>query len=231
VAVSTELIRATGVSRIFASEAEVVRAVDDVDMAAVSGEFICLFGHSGSGKTTLLNVMGGLDLPTSGTMLVDGQSLAELSEEGRIRMRRDTVGMVHQTDFLIEEFTAVENVALPLEARGMRASEACAEGSRLLARVDLEGYDARFPRQLSGGQRQRVGIARALTGGRRVLLADEPTGALDSTNSAAIFALLRGLSDEGTLVVVASHDPACRNYANRLVEMRDGRVEVDKQLC
>jgi ABC-type lipoprotein export system ATPase subunit len=229
--VSAELILAAGVSRSFTSEAEVVHAVDNVDVAASSGEFICLFGHSGSGKTTLLNLMAGLDLPTSGAISVNGRSTASLTEEGRVRMRRETVGMVHQTDFLIEEFTAIENVALPLEARGTSTPEACAEAVGLLARVDLEGYDARLPRQLSGGQRQRVGIARALSGDRRVLLADEPTGALDSRNTAAIFALLRDLSREGTLVVVASHDPACREYATRLVEMRDGRIEVDKNLC
>lgn len=218
------LIEAHSVSRRFESEAETVFAVDGVDMAALPGEFICLFGHSGSGKTTLLNLMGAIDLPTAGEMVVDGVSTADLNEEGRIRLRREKVGMVHQTDLLIEEFLAFENVALPLEARGVPMGQARDEAFALLDRMGLAGQEHRLPRQLSGGQRQRVGIARALTGGRRVLLADEPTGALDSTNARAIFSLLRDLACDGTLVVVASHDPTCKDFATRLIEMEDGRV-------
>ena len=228
---STDLILAHNVSRHFVSEVETVHAVDCVDMAAEAGEFICLFGHSGSGKTTLLNIMAGIDVPTAGTLSVDGRVTSELDEDGRIRLRRETVGMVHQTDFLIEEFTAVENVALPLEARGVPTSDALFESKALLTRMGLEGYDARLPRQLSGGQRQRVGIARALTGGRQVLLADEPTGALDSKNAASIYSLLRDLCNDKTLVIVASHDPTCRDYATRLVEMRDGQIVADEPLC
>lgn len=208
-----------------------MNAVDNVDMAAKPGEFICLFGHSGSGKTTFLNLMAGIDLPTSGSIVVDGEPLGDMAEDDRIRLRRETIGMVHQTDFLIEEFTAAENVALPLEARGFPANDALAESAVLLERVGLEGYGGRLPRQLSGGQRQRVGIARALTGGRRILLADEPTGALDSKNAASIFGLLRDLCEEGALVIVASHDPMCREYATRLVEMLDGRVLGSAVLC
>lgn len=200
-------------------------------MAATAGEFICLFGHSGSGKTTLLNLLAGIDLPTSGTIVLDGNRVNELSEDDRIRLRRETIGMVHQTDFLIEEFTAAENVALPLEARGVRSAQALSEAGALLARMGLDGYDDRLPRQLSGGQRQRVGIARALTGGRRILLADEPTGALDSKNAAAIYGLLRDLCADGALVIVASHDPACREHATRLIEMRDGRIVESGVLC
>lgn len=228
---SAELIVAKQVTRQFVSEVETVHAVENVDMAAHAGEFICLFGHSGSGKTTFLNIMAGIDVPTSGSLSVDGLVVSELGEEGRIRLRREKVGMVHQTDFLIEEFTAIENVALPLEARGVATTDALMDAAGLLSRMGLEGYEGRLPRQLSGGQRQRVGIARALTGGRKVLLADEPTGALDSRNAAAIYSLLRDLCDEQTLVIVASHDPACRDYATRLVEMKDGQIVIDEALC
>lgn len=218
------LIEAHGVSRWFKSDAETVIAVDAVDLVAVPGEFICLFGHSGSGKTTLLNLLGAIDLPSAGEMVVDGVSTADLNEGGRIRLRRETVGMVHQTDLLIEEFLAFENVALPLEARGVPMRQAKDEAFALLDRMGLAGQEQRLPRQLSGGQRQRVGIARALTGGRRILLADEPTGALDSTNAKAIFSLLRDLACDGTLVIVASHDPRCTDFATRLIEMEDGRI-------
>lgn len=228
---STELITARKLMRTYVSEAERVDAVDEVDMVAGGSEFIGLFGHSGSGKTTLLNLIAGLDTPTGGELWVNGLDLLAASEDERVRLRRETIGMVHQTDHLIEEFTAAENVALPLEARGVSAREALVEASELLERVGLGGHEARFPRQLSGGQRQRVGIARALTGGRRVLLADEPTGSLDSANASAIFGLLRELCDDSRLVLVASHDPACRQFATRTVDMLDGRVVSDEPTC
>jgi putative ABC transport system ATP-binding protein len=228
---STELIEARKITRTYVSEAETVHAVDEVDMAASGGEFIGLFGHSGSGKTTLLNLFAGLDVTTSGELEVAGLVLASSTEERLVRLRRETVGMVHQTDHLIEEFTAAENVALPLEARGIKTDEALRDADELLQRVGLSDHGSRRPRQLSGGQRQRVGIARALTGGRQILLADEPTGSLDSANGDAIFRLLRGLCDEGRLVIVASHDPACRRYATRVIDMRDGRIIGDEPTC
>ena len=185
---------------------------------------MCLFGHSGSGKTTLLNLLAGLDLPTSGTVTVAGQNLATISVDDRIRLRRQELGMVHQAHLLISEFTAAENVALPMEANGIPTKTALDEAEKLLASVDLQGHGGRYPSELSGGQQQRVGIARALSGGRRILLADEPTGSLDSRNAAAIFALLASLAEAGTLVVVASHDPKCQEHATRSIEMLDGRV-------
>jgi len=212
------------VHRHFVTPAETVRAVDGVDLDVSGGEFVCLFGHSGSGKTTLLNLVAGLDHPTSGDVEVAGVPLAGLGVEERIKLRRDTVGVVHQSDRLVEEFTAAENVALPLEARGVDTRTAVTQAGELLARVGLEGYDHRYPGEMSGGQRQRVGIARALSGDRRILLADEPTGSLDSRNARAIFALLASLAGQGSLVVVASHDPVCREHATRSLELLDGRV-------
>lgn len=199
-------------------------AADSVDLVAHAGEFVCLFGASGSGKTTLLNLIAGLDLPDEGNVELAGQRVDQLGEDDRVRLRREVVGMVHQSDSLIEEFTAVENVALPLEARGVSTQAALAEAATRLDAVGLAGLDDRFPVELSGGQRQRVGIARALTGGRAVLLADEPTGALDSTNSRVVYDVLRRIADDGALVIVASHDLACRDYATRALQVIDGRV-------
>lgn len=223
------LVKTDGVQRLFVSPAETVRAVDGVDFAAWSGDFVCLFGHSGSGKTTLLNLMAGLDLPTGGTVEVAGRDLAACTEEARVKMRRETLGMVHQSHLLVDEFTAAENVALPLEARGVETSSAIEEAEVLLDMVGLAGSGHRYPMELSGGQRQRVGIARALSGGRRILLADEPTGSLDSANAFAIFEMLASLASGGALVIVASHDPACRDIATRSVEMLDGKVLVESR--
>ncbi|MFZ2502257.1 MAG: ABC transporter ATP-binding protein [Nocardioides sp.] len=215
-------------SRIFESSVERVVAVDCANISASPGEFICLFGHSGSGKTTLLNLIAGLDRPNEGSVWVAGREVSDLSDEECITLRREVVGVVHQTDALIEEFTAQENVALPLEAGGSSTDVALREAGELLALVGLEGLDRRFPSQLSGGQRQRVGIARALSGNRVILLADEPTGALDTKNALAIFELLRGLAESGVLVIIASHDPRSREYATRWVEMLDGVIVGDE---
>lgn len=222
------MIRVSGVSRTFVSPAEVVAALDGIDFEAGAGEFICLFGHSGSGKTTLLNLLGGLDLPTGGTITVAGCDVGRASADARIRLRREDVGIIHQAHLLIDEFSAAENVALPLEARGVATAVALQEAESLLASVGLKGYGGRFPTEMSGGQQQRVGIARALSGGRSILLADEPTGSLDSKNAAAIFELLRSLSRSGTLVIVASHDPTCRTYATRSIEMLDGKIVEER---
>jgi putative ABC transport system ATP-binding protein len=222
---ATALISVSGVSRTYVTRAESVCAVRDVQLTCDSGEFVCIFGASGSGKTTLLNLVAGLDLPDSGEIQVAGSEVSGLDESGRARLRLHAVGVVFQDQNLIDEFTAAENVALPLEARGADATTARAEAVRQLTRVGLPGLGARRPRELSGGQRQRVGIARALIGGRPVLLADEPTGSLDSAATAELFSLIRSLCDDGLLAIVCSHDPACRPLADTVYEMTDGRLE------
>lgn len=219
------LIHLTGACKAYRSEAETVWAARDVDLAAGVGEFICIYGASGSGKSTLLNLIAGLDVADSGDIQVGDVDVGTASERQRSQLRLTTVGMVFQDHNLIEEFTAAENVALLLEAQGASATEARAEAVSLLRRVGIAELADRLPRQLSGGQRQRVGIARALTGKRAVLLADEPTGALDSAATRELFALIRSLCDDGILAVVCSHDPRCREYADRLYEVIDGRLE------
>lgn len=217
-----------GVSRSFVSGAETVWAVRGADLRACAGEFVCLFGASGSGKTTLLNLIAGLDTPSAGSVLVGSVDVGRLSEDQRARLRLETVGVVFQEHNLVEEFTAAENVALPLEVLGIRYQEAVGRAHAQLERVGLAGLESRLPSELSGGQRQRVGIARALVGDRQLLLADEPTGALDSKNSRSLFALLRELCNQGTLAVVCSHDPMCREYADTVYEMTDGQLAQSK---
>jgi ABC-type lipoprotein export system ATPase subunit len=217
-------LRVTGVSRSYVSAAETVWAVRDVSLTADAGELVLVSGASGSGKSTLVNLISGIDRPDCGRIAVAGTEVTALHEADRTRLRLEKVGVVFQEHRLIEEFTAVENVALPLEARGVAAREARSAAAALLARVGLEGLERRRPDQLSGGQRQRVGIARALAGDRRVILADEPTGSLDSATSVEVFGVLRKLCDAGVLVVLCSHDPRSRAFADRHFEMDDGEL-------
>ncbi|GAA1409363.1 macrolide ABC transporter ATP-binding protein [Glutamicibacter uratoxydans] len=222
----TTQIRIQGVSRIYTSEAETVVAVDSIDFTAQEGEFICLHGASGSGKTTILNLLAGLVEPSSGEITVAGNDLGTMSQENKTKLRRTVVGMVHQDDALIDEFTAVENVALPLEVDETPLDVALTAALHELDRVGLADLAKRFPHQMSGGQRQRVGIARALIGNRKILLADEPTGSLDSRSAQTVYEILSEIAASGVLVIVASHDPECRKYATRVLEVRDGSLLV-----
>lgn len=208
----------------YTSPVETVAALDGVDLDVLAGEFVAVFGTSGSGKTTLLNVIAGLQQPDSGTALVNGRDIAHLREPEQAALRLKEVGVVFQDNNLIPEFTAQENVVLPVRARGMEPSVAALEARGRLAQVGLSGLERRYPSQLSGGQKQRVGIARALAGDRMILLADEPTGALDSETSRAIFDLLRSLADTGICIVLATHDPLVRAEADRILTMTDGRI-------
>lgn len=210
------------VTRSFDTGSEIVYAVRDASLRIERGTFTCLFGASGSGKSTLLNLVAGLDSPTSGTVTVLGSDVGSLTEDARARLRLERVGVVFQDGNLIEEFTAEENVMLPIEVRGAPASAARAQALVQLDRVGLSGLGSRYPAELSGGQRQRVGIARGLVGHRELLLADEPTGALDSANSQALFQLLRDLADDGMTIVLATHELRSREFADVLFEMRDG---------
>lgn len=220
---STELIAIKKLSRTYVSEVETVHAVDKVDMAASQGEFIGLFGHSGSGKTTLLNLIAGIDLPTAGDLKVDGLDLTRASESRRIQLRRETVGMVHQSDHLIEEFTAAENVALPLEARGEPSSDALAAATELLERVGLDSHADRRPRQLSGGQRQRVGIARALYRQPSLLVLDEATSALDADAERLLVDVLAELRGKCTIVLIAHRISSLRR-CDHVFELDRGAV-------
>ncbi|WP_161972417.1 ABC transporter ATP-binding protein [Glaciihabitans arcticus] len=204
-----------------------VVALNDISLRIDSGEYVALLGASGSGKTTLLNVIGGLVLPTAGDVEVANRELSVLSESERARLRLHEIGIVFQDNNLIAEFTASENVALPLRARGWGPREAEAAASQLLSEFGLDGLERRRPVELSGGQKQRVGIARGLAGGRQILLADEPTGALDSVSSRSVFELLQNIAGQGVAVIVATHDPIIMNYASRVISIRDGSIMED----
>ncbi|MFT4081760.1 MAG: ABC transporter ATP-binding protein [Nocardioides sp.] len=222
---AVRVVMAASLQKIFELESERVTAVAGVDLTVVAGEFVCLFGASGSGKSTLLNLVAGLEVASGGELAVCGLDLVHASDQERANLRLSRVGVVFQDHNLLDEFTALENVMLPLEVAGWSTRAAVAEAMSQLEKVGLGGLEDRYPRQMSGGQRQRVGIARALVGDRSLLLADEPTGSLDSANSLALFELLRALSERGQAVLLATHEERAIRYADRCFVMTDGAIE------
>jgi putative ABC transport system ATP-binding protein len=212
------------VCREYRSGDATVRALDELSLDVSAGELVAVMGPSGSGKSTLLALGGGLDTPTSGRIHVEGTALDALSATALARLRRDHIGYVFQDFNLVSGLTAAENVALPRELAGVPIRAARAESMDALAEVGLADVAARFPDQLSGGQRQRVAVARALIGQRRLLLADEPTGALDSATGQAILDLIRARVDAGAAGVLVTHDARFASWADRIVFLRDGRV-------
>jgi putative ABC transport system ATP-binding protein len=214
------------VTKTFRQGAAEVRAVERVDLAVATGEFLVVAGPSGSGKTTLLQLLGGLDRPTSGELMFEGRDMTRLGDAALARLRLETFGFVFQQFNLIPTLTARENVEAALAPRGLGRDERREQVTRLLAAVGLEDRSAHLPTQLSGGEQQRVAIARALANEPRVLLADEPTGNLDVATGEEVIALLRRLSEEfGHTVVLITHDQSIAASASRLVRMRDGRIE------
>jgi len=212
------------VSKVFGSGPTEVQALRDVDLRVEAGELVAVMGPSGSGKSTLLTIAGTLEEPTSGEVAVAGREVSRLSRNDRARLRRHSVGYVFQDFNLLAGLTAVENVALPLELDGVGARAAAASGLEALERMGLSEQADRYPDDLSGGERQRVAIARAVVGERRVVLADEPTGALDSVNGEAVMRLLRAACQRGVAGVVVTHDAQLASWADRVVFLRDGRV-------
>jgi putative ABC transport system ATP-binding protein len=216
-----------GVSKTYVDGTDEVHALCEVDLSVEVGKMVAVMGPSGSGKSTLLTIAGALESPTAGDVLVAGQSLSSMSRDDRARLRRRAVGYVFQDFNLLPGLTAAENVALPLELDGMSAGKARAAGLRALDELGLAERASRYPDQLSGGERQRVAIARAVVGDRRLLLADEPTGALDSTNGEAVMRLVLTACKRGLAAVVVTHDAQLAAWADRVVFIRDGRV-VDR---
>ena len=213
------------VGKTHGSGAQRVDALVDVDLELMAGELVAVTGRSGSGKTTLLNLAGALDEPTTGEVIVEGQNLAALTKNELARVRRVSVGYVFQQFNLLPSLTAAENVSLPLELDGMKPTEARGFAEISLAELGLAGMEDRYPDQLSGGEQQRVAIARGLVGPRSVLLADEPTGALDEATSESILRALRARCDSGAAALLVTHEPAYAAWADRVVRLRDGRVE------
>jgi putative ABC transport system ATP-binding protein len=219
------MLAVRGVSRTFSSGASAVQALRDVSFDVASGTMVALVGRSGSGKTTLLNVVGGLDRPDSGTVLVDGTEVTALDEEGLSRLRRDTVAYIFQTFGLIPVLSAAENVGVPLRMSRTPVAERERRVALLLELVGLADHAEQRPDELSGGQQQRVAIARALAASPRLLVADEPTGQLDAETGLSVMALLRGVVEsEGVTVLVSTHDRVMVALADRVVRISDGRV-------
>jgi putative ABC transport system ATP-binding protein len=215
------------VVRVHGSGETAVHALRGVTLTVNAGELVAVMGPSGSGKSTLLNLAGGLDRPSQGEVVVDGTALGACNRAALAALRRRRVGYVFQDLNLLASLTAAENVALPLELDGMSAGKARAAGLRALEELDLGHRASRFPDQLSGGERQRVAIARAVVGDHRLLLADEPTGALDSVNGEAVMRLILTACKSGVGAVVVTHDAQLASWADRVVFIRDGRV-VDR---
>jgi putative ABC transport system ATP-binding protein len=220
------VVRAVGLTRRYKMGDTFVDALRGVDLTIARGEFVGLVGPSGSGKSTVLNLIGGLDRPTSGQVWIDGTELGGSDEKTLTRHRRQHVGFVFQSFNLLPRLTAEENVALPLMFSGVPEKERRARARALLERVGLGARLTHRPTQLSGGEQQRVAIARALVGRPALLLADEPTGNLDTATGAEIMHLLRELNQEqGLTLLVVTHDPEVAAFANRIVKLRDGQVE------
>lgn len=202
----------------------VVHAVQHMSLQVRPQELVAIMGPSGSGKSTVLNIAGGLDLPTSGRVLVEGTDLGQLSSAALARLRRRRIGYVFQGLNLIPSLTAAENVMLPLELEGVPTRAARTEAHHALKEVGLSDLAHRFPDDMSGGQQQRVAIARALVGGSRLILADEPTGALDSATGEEVLRLLRARCDMGAAGLLVTHDARHAAWADRVVYLRDGRL-------
>lgn len=218
-------LEASGIVREYRSGASVVHALAGVDLRVEAGELIAIRGRSGSGKTTLLNVLGGLDRPTSGSVVVEGRDLARLSTAELIDLRRRTIGFVFQGFGLLPILSAAENVEIPLRLARVASGVRQERVQEMLDVVGLGGRAGHRPAELSGGEQQRVAIARALANRPRILLADEPTGQLDSETGHVIMQLIRRVvRTEGVTAIVATHDPAMLDVADRVVELHDGRL-------
>ena len=224
---STPLIQLTNVSKVFLTEEVETHALSGIHLQIRQGEFVAIAGPSGCGKTTLLSILGLLDTPTSGEYKLVGQPVENLTARQRAHIRNREIGFIFQAFNLIGDLTVYENVELPLTYRGMPQSERRQRVNEALQRVGMAHRTNHYPAQLSGGQQQRVAVARAIAGSPSVLLADEPTGNLDSSNGEAVMDLLRELHQGGATIVMVTHDPRYEEYAERSVQLFDGQIVED----
>ena len=224
----TSALELRQVTKVYGSGPSEVHALRAIDLSVERGELVAVMGPSGSGKSTLLTIAGSLEEPTSGQVLVDGTDLATVSRSDRARMRRRSIGYVFQDFNLLPGLRAVENVTLPLELDGVSSRAARAAALEAMEQLDVADHLDRYPDELSGGERQRVAIARAIVGERGLLLADEPTGALDSVNGEAVMRLLRAATHQGIAGVVVTHEAHLASWADRVVFLRDGHAAVSR---
>ncbi|MGS0537068.1 ABC transporter ATP-binding protein [Pseudoalteromonas sp. SaAl2] len=221
---STEILRVNNLSKSFSNGEQVSQILKGISFTVYDGEFISISGPSGCGKSTLLNIMGLLDTPQSGEYYIDGLLVSDMDSNQRAKVRGNRIGFVFQSFNLIDEMTVLENVALPLKYRGDSLSSRHARALDCLEKVGLADKADLHPNQISGGQQQRVSIARALAGDSGIMLVDEPTGNLDSKNGDAIMALIKDLNQQGTTIVLVTHDPRYADMATRNIQLRDGTV-------
>ncbi len=223
------IIRLQDVHRHYHMGSEVVRALNGISLEIQAGEFLGIAGPSGSGKSTLMHLIGGLDHPTSGSIVVEGQDISQLDEDGLAAYRRQKIGFIFQNFHLIASMNALENVIFPMLFAGVPRKERERRAHHLLALVGLEDRTEHRPTELSGGQQQRVAIARALVNNPPIVLADEPTGNLDSKSGAEIVALLEKLNQEGRTILIVSHDPRIIAATHRSLNLLDGQLLQDEQ--
>ncbi|HEX6042391.1 ABC transporter ATP-binding protein [Longimicrobium sp.] len=225
-----ELIRLTGIRKTHRGDTRETVALDGIDLAVNAGEYVAVAGPSGCGKSTLLSILGLLDAPTAGTYLLDGRSVATLGAAERAGVRNRDIGFVFQAFNLVGDLTVRQNVELPLTyRRGLSAAERRDRAEDALERVGMAERMDHYPAELSGGQQQRAAVARATAGAPRLLLADEPTGNLDSANGEAVMALLAELHRDGATLCLVTHDPRYADHAQRTVRLLDGRVAADER--
>jgi putative ABC transport system ATP-binding protein len=218
------LISASGLTRTFGSGDNAVIALNDVALEVVAGELVAIMGSSGSGKSTLLAALGGLDRVDGGLVEIEGRALTDLNASESARLRRQSLGFVFQDLNLVASLTIRENVALPLELDGMAAKDVAVQVDAALNEMSISEIAHRYPDQVSGGQRQKAAVARSFIGERKILLADEPTGALDSRNSEEVIRLIRSKVDQGLAGVLVTHDAKIAAWADRILIMRDGSI-------
>ena len=218
------LIRLEGITKVYYTDELETHALSNIDLEIADGEYVSIAGPSGSGKTTLLSILGLIDSPTSGEYTLGGEAVANLSPADRARVRNRQIGFIFQSFNLIGDLTVSENVELPLTYRGMTAEERKSRVQQSLERVKIAHRSNHYPSQLSGGQQQRVAVARAVAGDPAILLADEPTGNLDSRNSEAVMELLGELHEGGATICIVTHDARYARHADRLVQLFDGRL-------
>ncbi len=222
------VIKIQDVSKLYGFGDATTVALDEVSLEIQQGEFVAIMGPSGSGKTTLMNIIGLLDHPTHGDYSLSGRNVARLKQRRRAKIRRDSIGFVFQSFNLLPRITVIDNVALPLAYKGMTKVRRLKKALAMLERVGLADREFFMPRQISGGQAQRVAIARALVTNPSVIIADEPTGNLDSASSRLVMELLSDIHKAGNTVLVVTHNPALTRYASRVVFMRDGSIVADQ---
>lgn len=218
------MIKLQNISKIFIIGEEKIKALDNVNFTINKGEFVSIIGPSGSGKSTLMNILGFLDVPSSGTYTLDNIETKNLSDNELAEIRNKKIGFVFQNFNLLQKMTAIENVQVPLMYRGMKNNESKKIAYEILGKVGLNGREKHLPTQLSGGQQQRVAIARALVSSPEIILADEPTGALDSKTSVEIMDILQKLNEQGQTIIVITHDSGVAKRAKRIVKISDGKL-------